>query len=297
MVTVIVNKSVTFTDTSTNSPTSYHWIFGDGESLYNVPDKIVGHAYAAIGTYTASHVAFNNIGASNTCTQTVEVVNAITPTPTPTSPPTSFIKNIVALSGEVYAQDVISVGKLFYIDRTYTVQTIPAAYSNLNYIMTATNDRYDTRSGFLQFDVNQPVVVYVAFDDRISPKPTWLTSFFVDTGINIVRSDSVAFSIYSKSYPAGHVSLGGCSIPSGGNGGMYIVLVKSVLTPTPPPTPTPTPTPFTIHLTINSSPPGAQVTVDGNVVLVSSVQLRSVSGGNNIIETILSECGCKSNRE
>jgi hypothetical protein len=49
-----------------------------------------------------------------------------------------------------------------------------------------------------------------------------------------VRDGSVTFSIYARTYPAGHVSLGGNSIPSGGGGGMYVVIVKPlVATPNP----------------------------------------------------------------
>jgi len=96
----------------------------------------------------------------------------------------------------------------------------------LNYIKTATDDRYDTRSNFLQFDVNQDVKVYVAYDDRISSKPSWLTSSFTDTGANLVRDATVSYSIYARTYSAGHVSLGGNSLPSSGAGGMYVVIVE-----------------------------------------------------------------------
>jgi hypothetical protein len=143
------------------------------------------------------------------------------------------ISNIAAATGKAYVQGTLAAGKLFYIDRTYKFTSVPASYNGLNYIKTATDDRYDTRSNFLQFDVNQDVTVYVAYDDRISTKPSWLSSF-TDTGDNLVRDGSVTFSIYARTYPAGHVSLGGNSIPSGGGGGMYVVIVKPlVATPNP----------------------------------------------------------------
>lgn len=95
-----------------------------------------------------------------------------------------------------------------------------------SYILTSSDDRYETTSDFLDFDVNQDATVYVAYDDRITSKPTWLTSSFTDTGENLVRDGTVTFSIYSCAYSAGHVTLGGNSIPSGGTGGMYVVIVK-----------------------------------------------------------------------
>jgi hypothetical protein len=137
-----------------------------------------------------------------------------------------MISNIVAASGKTYIKDILAIGKLFYIDRTYTFTSVPPSYIGLNYIKTSTDDRYRTESNFLQFDVNKDVTVYVVYDDRISPKPSWLTSVFTDTGNNIVRDDSSTFSIYSRNYPAGHISLGGTSIPSGGVGGGYVVIVK-----------------------------------------------------------------------
>lgn len=47
---------VTFTDTSTNSPTGWTWDFGDGTTGSG---KTVTHTYADPGTYTVTHTAFN----------------------------------------------------------------------------------------------------------------------------------------------------------------------------------------------------------------------------------------------
>ena len=65
-VTPSVNQTVTFTDQSTNNPTSWSWTFGDGgtSTLQNPT-----HAYTAAGTYTVSLTATNAAG-SNTVTKT-----------------------------------------------------------------------------------------------------------------------------------------------------------------------------------------------------------------------------------
>jgi PKD repeat protein len=66
--------NVNFTDTSSGSPTSWAWTFGDGgTSTVENP----AHAYTMAGTYTVTLIASNG-GGSSTNTQ-VNLVNALTP--------------------------------------------------------------------------------------------------------------------------------------------------------------------------------------------------------------------------
>lgn len=134
------------------------------------------------------------------------------------------ISNITAASNRTYVKDILAAGKRFYIDREYMFTGIPSSYSGMDYIRTATNDRYNTGDDFLQFDVNNDVTVYLAYDDRIYPKAPWLSTF-TETGEKFVRNNTVNFSIYAKEFPAGHISLGGSSITPGGDGGMYVVVI------------------------------------------------------------------------
>jgi PKD repeat protein len=60
--------TVTFTDSSTNSPTVWQWVFGDGSTV-NATDQNPVHTYLAPGTYTVSLTA-SNAGGSNTFTRT-----------------------------------------------------------------------------------------------------------------------------------------------------------------------------------------------------------------------------------
>lgn len=55
-------QAATFTDTSTNAPTTQLWAFGDGTTATS--GAIVQHTYAAAGTYRTSHFAANAGGAS-----------------------------------------------------------------------------------------------------------------------------------------------------------------------------------------------------------------------------------------
>jgi PKD repeat protein len=76
---------VQLADTSTNSPTSWAWDFGNGTaSTAQNPSA----SYMAAGTYTVSLRASNAAGTSAAVTRTV-TVTAPTPTPTPTPSPTS----------------------------------------------------------------------------------------------------------------------------------------------------------------------------------------------------------------
>jgi serine protease len=71
--------TVTFTDASTNSPTSWYWSFGDGGTS---TAKNPTYVYAAAGTYSVSLTATNAYG-SNTLTKS----GYITVSAPPTNPP------------------------------------------------------------------------------------------------------------------------------------------------------------------------------------------------------------------
>ncbi len=60
-------STVNFTDTSTNSPTSWSWTFGDNAALSTAQNP--SHTYTTAGTYTVALTA-TNAGGSNTKTKT-----------------------------------------------------------------------------------------------------------------------------------------------------------------------------------------------------------------------------------
>jgi PKD repeat protein len=75
--------TVTFTDLTTNTPTSWNWSFGD-DSLENATIQNPVHSFAAAGNYTVSLIATNANG-SNSQTRS-EYINVI-PAPVHSTPP------------------------------------------------------------------------------------------------------------------------------------------------------------------------------------------------------------------
>lgn len=57
-------QNVQFNDTSSGSPTSWNWSFGDG--VYNITQNPI-HAYSAVGTYLACLNATNAYGSNTSC--------------------------------------------------------------------------------------------------------------------------------------------------------------------------------------------------------------------------------------
>jgi PKD repeat protein len=87
--------TVTFTDASTNAPTSWSWDFGDSDTTNATVQNPV-HTYAAAGSYTVTLTA-TNAGGSNTATQT----DYITVSPVIIAPVAAFsADNIAPVTGQ-----------------------------------------------------------------------------------------------------------------------------------------------------------------------------------------------------
>ena len=138
------------------------------------------------------------------------------------------ISNLTVYSGKAYevVEDGLQIGSLAYIDRSYTFSEVPASLLGATYIKTANDDKGLTGSSFITFEVNQDVTVYVAHDNRIATKPSWMASF-TDTGEDLVTTDTT-LSIFAKDFSAGTVTLGG---NEGGGNSMYSVIIVAQDTP------------------------------------------------------------------
>ena len=157
-----LGHSTTFTaNISTGTNVTYSWTFGDGETGYG---RVVSHTYRAGGTYTVIVTARNSAGTWTASTQVRVAAHiylplvlknwspgAVTPTPTPTTPPPQdvyvlpnysyyeagggalYIVGEAQNGGSAYAvlvdvpvQLFDSSGKLLRSDKVYTSLDLPA---------------------------------------------------------------------------------------------------------------------------------------------------------------------------
>ncbi|PLW95112.1 MAG: hypothetical protein C0592_00800, partial [Marinilabiliales bacterium] len=99
----INNLSVNFTDMSSNSPSSWMWDFGDGNtSIMQHPT----HTYAAAGTYTVCLLVSNSCGMDTVCSPV---------TVAPCTPPVAaFFDSTYNLTAAFYNLSTSSYGSPFY---------------------------------------------------------------------------------------------------------------------------------------------------------------------------------------
>jgi hypothetical protein len=119
-----------------------------------------------------------------------------------------------------YEWGILELGAKVYVDRNFTYQAVPAAYSGFKYLQTANDDKAVSNDAFLSFDVSQPSTVYVGYDELIGSLPTWLQGW-TDTGVQFVNNDT-SLHVYSRSFDAGTVTLGGNEENAGS---MYVVAI------------------------------------------------------------------------
>ena len=69
-----VNQTITFADTSTNSPTTWNWNFGDGQTAVT---QNTSHAYTTPGTYTVTLTVANAAATSTPTSKTITITSAV----------------------------------------------------------------------------------------------------------------------------------------------------------------------------------------------------------------------------
>ena len=127
-----------------------------------------------------------------------------------------------------YVDEYIQVGEEYYVDRTYTVISIPADKTDLLWIKTANDDKLNSQEEFLNFTINIDADLYVGYDHRASSPPDWIANQFTDSGLQIEVTDTDAspMTLWIRPVQAGTITLGG-NMASGasGTGSMYVVLL------------------------------------------------------------------------
>lgn len=120
----------------------------------------------------------------------------------------------------------IQLNEQMFGDRSYLIAALPNQYTGYDWIRTGCDSKKFYGKVMASFKVKENSTVYIAHDDRIIPKPAWLSDW-KDTGDDLVdnQAQRVIYSIYQKTFSANSiVSLG----ENGGSMGatQYIIIVK-----------------------------------------------------------------------
>ena len=181
--------SVQFIDSSTNSPTAWVWLFGDG---YTSLQQNPLHTYSSVGTYTVTLTASNGAGSS-----TVTQSGYITTTPAP--PISSFTSNVTSGTVPLYIQfndtsaNAPGSWLWFFGDGgTSTVQnpvyeyTTPGSYT---VILTATNSAGSNTTDIAKYITASAITMPVtSFKSDVTTGIAPLTVQFTDTSQNYPTS-------------------------------------------------------------------------------------------------------------
>src|SRR4029079_4060962 len=109
---------------------------------------------------------------------------------------------------------------------TYQATTVPAFLNNAPFIKTPNSDKAITGTSILSFTLTQSATVYIGYDPRATALPAWMNSWQkLATQIGINDPNISILELYSKSFPAGNVTLGGnLATPAAGALNNYIVV-------------------------------------------------------------------------
>jgi uncharacterized repeat protein (TIGR02543 family) len=139
-----------------------------------------------------------------------------------------LVSNISANTGRSYILSELVVGVPIYTDRSHSVSAVPTFLNHAPFIRTANDDKANRSTSMLTFQLNQNTTVYIAYDPRATTLPAWLGGWQKLTSVLNINDPEISFmNLYSKSYAAGTVSLGGnLASPAAGALSNYIVIVQ-----------------------------------------------------------------------
>lgn len=145
---------------------------------------------------------------------------------------TSALVNVLNVSsGRNYFTTELYIGTTVYTDRKYVYTEVPSFLQGETYIITANEDKFSKGTDFLNLNIDQEAIIYIAHDDRYTSKPSWLSKF-IHTHHDLVfpaGNRKVTLSLYAKHVSAGHILFGGNITPmETGNYGMYTVIVRKL---------------------------------------------------------------------
>jgi hypothetical protein len=112
-----------------------------------------------------------------------------------------------------YVLAYLAVGDQCYTDRNYMLGSTPAALRYNLYIKTANADKNYSVTNYFSFELATEAVIYIAYDERASSPPDWLTSNYIRISnkieINELNGTLTAMGIWKRTLPPGRHTLGG----------------------------------------------------------------------------------------
>lgn len=133
--------------------------------------------------------------------------------PAATPEPLSLITDIQVRNNREYEKDVLTTGRLVYVDRNYVFTHVPAALEGQEFIRTANDDKDVTADDFLTFTLTRDAIVYVLYDMRSITLPEWLADNSWEMTNSFVVTDDIIRRVYQKAFQAGEITLGGNAQP------------------------------------------------------------------------------------
>jgi PKD repeat protein len=127
-----IPMTVTFTDTSTQSPTSWQWYITPPGGSPVATTQNLTHTFYTAGTYTISFASANGYGTSSPVGHTVTALPAVTPTPTPTPTPNPSDGHAIGTPDPIEFGDTGTVAW-----STANITHATSAVNGLSYTVTA----------------------------------------------------------------------------------------------------------------------------------------------------------------
>lgn len=137
----------------------------------------------------------------------------------------SLIEDLSINGDEVWSiNETLDTNDLLYTDRDITIESIPEAYEDLEWIRTANDSKtYNDTNTLASFTASRDINVYVAADDRTKDDLAWLSEW-EETDDDITSDNDETLSIFKKSFSEDEtISLG---IVDESSTNMYIVILE-----------------------------------------------------------------------
>jgi hypothetical protein len=141
----------------------------------------------------------------------IEGSMVLTPETTKLSIPSKKLK-LKLIPAQVHAK----IAKLennarVYSDRALKLNSIPVELNGARLIQTHNNHKDFKDERYFEFTVGNENQVFIAYDNRAVSLPDWMKDW-KDTGVDLfITKHPQGFSLYSKTFHAGKINLGGNS--------------------------------------------------------------------------------------